>query len=485
MKTKFLFRVFGVLIVLQICDGRRYGGGSSSRSRTSYSSHSSPSRPSYQSYASPSRPSYISHPSPSIPSPPSHSRPSYPSYNHPSPNSGTNTHANTNSKPIGWNTHESQPAGPPKTNLPTQQNSGSRTHDSVLPVATQQKTSGLGNAPQGPPIQPGYTQGTANQPPPYNAAGHYPQQQQYPPAYPGHAYPPAYPGHGYPPAYPGHAYPPPGYPGHYPQGGGTTIINNNNIVGGGGGYGGGYPSYHYQSSDTGSGTLGFFLGYSLAKITTPTYHYSSNSYDGYRPRYDHYEVHHYYHDNNVTVIEKERVIQSNTIMGCVGDSGSICPANTTSLCTNTGAIMCVTSATSATACKDVKDANCIKSTVPCVDKNAPGCKDNPQNTTTVNIPCISTAKIYGNITYVNNTIVVENANATMNVTSNNSTMSSNATETTTPAPATTPPPNVKPEEFCVTILALPAVRKVTEGEKVYNEIESTVTNFLGKSLGTS
>lgn len=86
-----------------------------------------------------------------------------------------------------------------------------------------------------------------------------------------------------------------GYPNQHYSAGPTITnvnINNNHHYGGGGyGYGGGYggfgssyPNYHYSSGDTGSGTLGFFLGYTLAKVTTPTYYSHSSFYNGYTPR---------------------------------------------------------------------------------------------------------------------------------------------------------------------------------------------------------
>lgn len=277
-------------------------------------------------------------------------------------------------------------------------------------------------------------------------------------------------------------------------------------------------SYHYMSSDTGSGALGFFLGYSLAKITTPTFSHQS-FYDGYRPRYDHYTVHHYYHNRDS--IPQTQEIAPNTIVGCVGDSSTVCPAQTTSLCTNTGALMCVVSATSTVPCTGNQQVNCVRSEVPCVNNSAPECKESGKNSTVVSIPCVSTAKIYGELTVVNNTIVVNSTSLMPNATMHSNSTSNNATTvpvvsdgvttpkystyypivinestqypiTTTPNPTqypitTTPQPNrVKREvtqNFCVTIVALPAERKITEGEMVFQGAKDLTSKFLAKAFG--
>lgn len=255
--------------------------------------------------------------------------------------------------------------------------------------------------------------------------------------------------------------------------------------------------------DTGSGTLGFFLGYSLAKLTTPSYHYhvGYSSYS-HAPVYDHYEVHHYYHNNQN--IPKTAEIQPNAIVGCVGDAGSFCPANTTSLCTNNGAVMCVASATSTVPCTNEKQTNCVKTTIPCVNSTTPECAKSVQNTTTLSIPCISTAKVYGNLEFVNNTIVISNTTAISTNTSGvNSTTNNNGTTsstelpmTTTPSPQTTtvnstisPSNNTDAtkkepaQTFCVTIVALPAERKPPESEVIINSAKNIFTKFAVKALG--
>ncbi|CAH1370299.1 unnamed protein product [Tenebrio molitor] len=163
-------------------------------------------------------------------------------------------------------------------------------------------------------------------------------------------------------------------------------------------------SYRYREADTGSGILGFYLGYKLAKLSTPTYAHQS-FYDGYRPRYDHYTVHHYYH--NANTVPKSQNIEQKAIVGCVGDTTGVCPANTTSLCTSDGRLMCVVAAASLVSCTDSnnKTVSCTKSTISCVNNTAPECAGKNNTNVVVNIPCLSTAKVYGTIKYVNQTIV--------------------------------------------------------------------------------
>jgi hypothetical protein len=248
--------------------------------------------------------------------------------------------------------------------------------------------------------------------------------------------------------------------------------------------------YHYGVHDTGSTALGFYLGYSLGKLTTPTYsHYSF--YDGYRPQYDHYTVHHYYH--NRESVPQNQEIRPNSIVGCVGDSTTICPVNTTSLCTSDGALMCVVSATSTVPCSDNRQVNCIKTTISCVNNTAPECKNSNQNSTSVSIPCVSSAKVYGDLTYVNNTIIVANATNVLNGT--NSTATGNSTTgaatnnsiiTTTPGSQPPPATNMTvsrkrrdaPQDFCVTIVALPAKRKATEGEQFLDDAKFLTGKFI-------
>ncbi|XP_050300056.1 translation initiation factor IF-2-like [Anthonomus grandis grandis] len=443
------------------------------------------------------------------------------------PSTGTGSHgsgssggsSSGNAPNYGWNLNQRQGSpGNTKPSAPSEHsvnskplgNANSGGHPSA-PVGPPTNVKPVGNAP--PPGAPYQVH-----PPPYNPHNPGVPPPSYHPTHnaAGYGAPPAYSGYG-PPAYPGYGQH--GYPGGYhPQGGaygygaapgGITNVNINNIntnthYGGGGGFGGGfggfggysYPSYSYTSREVGSGALGFFLGYSLAKLTTPTFHYSAGSYSGYTPRYDHYEVHHYYHNRDS--VPPQRTIEPNAIVGCIGDSGTICPAGTTSLCTNNGAILCVASATSTVPCSDVKGANCVQTIVPCVN----GTGDcNPGENKTVTIPCISKAEVPGNITYVNNTIITVNTtiiNNNFNGTSVNSTSVTNGT-TTTELPVTTLLPNVTSDgaarskreaathvnEFCVTILALPAERKPSEQEQLVDRSTDIFAKFLVRALGVN
>ncbi|KAF7273820.1 hypothetical protein GWI33_013489 [Rhynchophorus ferrugineus] len=420
---------------------------------------------------------------------------------------GTSNTAGGGSQPPAYGFKPSAPVGPP-TN--------------VKPVGNTQP--GVAYPVQPPPYSP-YNPGVA--PPAYNPA-HNPAGYGPPP--------PAYSAGGYGQhpygGYPQQQYHAGGYQPHYgaaPSGITNININNYNTHTnyGGGGFGGGYggyssyPTYHYSHSDVGSGTLGFFLGYSLAKLTTPTYHFGSSG--SYSPRYDHYEVHHYYH--NKESIPAQSTIQPNAIVGCIGDSGTICPSGTTSLCTNNGAILCVASATSTVPCTDQKEGNCVKTVVPCV--NGTGDCSAGQNKS-ISIPCISKAKVMGNITYVNNTIIVNNTtiinnsivvNNNMTVSNNNMTVSNNnmtvissnstvnntsstvSNTTTVPTIMTTlipetttmaalnrskrDTPTLPVNDFCVTILALPAERKPTPQEKFLSAGTTFFSKFFVRAFGAN
>lgn len=460
----------------------------------------------------------------------------------------------TNTKPLGsTNTgagHGSSPGGQPPA----------YGFKPSAPVGPPTNVKPVGHLPPGAnyPVQPPpYTPHNPGIPPPAYNPAHNPAGYGPPPAYnpsynpAGYGHPPSYQsGYGHP-AYPQQQYHGAGYQPHYAGSpGGVTNININNINTNnnhhyGGGYGGGFynggyssgssiglgwgschfncaPTYHYSDGAFGHGTLGFFLGYSLAKVTTPTYHYHSSFYDGYTPRYDHYEVHHYYHNRDS--IPAQSTIQPNSIVGCIGDSGTICPTGTTSLCTNNGAILCVASATTTVPCTEQKQGNCVRSTIPCV-KDSADCKLGTNQTVT--IPCVSTAKVPGNITYVNNTIVVnqttivnnnfnngtlndtmsssntssvlsasnsvingsvpvsnltDSALATaLNISSNNGTIVTSPDSTRRKRDTSSVPVN----EFCVTILALPAERKPTQQEILFKQGTSIFSKFLVKALGAS
>ena len=91
----------------------------------------------------------------------------------------------------------------------------------------------------------------------------------------------------------------------------------------------------------------------------------------------------------------------------MGDSTSVCPANTMSLCTTDGTLMCVVAVSKLVTCvENGKTVNCTRSTISCVNNTAPECGGKNQGNVTVNIPCVSTANVEGPVKYVNNTIVV-------------------------------------------------------------------------------
>ncbi|XP_044748368.1 spore coat protein SP85-like [Coccinella septempunctata] len=262
-----------------------------------------------------------------------------------------------------------------------------------------------------------------------------------------------------------------------------------------------YPSYHYSPVSTGSGVLGFFLGYSLARITSPTFSHCHSCYNGYVPRYDHYTVHHYYHNNNN--VPKEQTVTTNNIITC-GDSSQICPANTISLCTATGQIMCVVAVTKTIPCDKDPNMKCVQSSVPCENNDAPECKGKAKGeTTTVNIPCISNTIIEGNVTTVNNTIVsADPPKNTTEITTTISTTTSSSDSTTTeqttisntfpslganntfPSLGTSRAKREAAQPFCVTILAEPSVRKSTEGEIAFNEVTNVFEKFFSNAFKT-
>ncbi|XP_018577014.1 uncharacterized protein LOC108915464 [Anoplophora glabripennis] len=220
---------------------------------------------------------------------------------------------------------------------------------------------------------------------------------------------------------------------------------------------GSYGQNHNSIDDTGSAALEFFLNHSLAKSTTSNF-----------------TIHHYYRDKDT--VEKEATIDLNAITTCVGDIGTFCPANTTSLCTKNGTVMCVTSATTTVPCNNEGQTSCVRSSVPCKDNNSTECKQSSGDAVSMTIPCISTAKVYGSITFVNNSIVVSNSTA-----SNTDTITNNS-NTAAVMNAT----NVEggpPQKFCVTILALPTERQLTEGEKLFSEAKEVFSLFAVNALG--
>lgn len=175
--------------------------------------------------------------------------------------------------------------------------------------------------------------------------------------------------------------------------------------------------------------------------------------------------------------------------------------------------MCVVVATATTPCSNNVQANCISSTINCVNNTAPECKNSNSNTTTINIPCLSNAQIYGDLKTVNNTIIPANAtllpinsnstnfnntvgttvNATTSLTTNGTIGTANVTIdntlTTTPYPITIQPPSGPPrkkrevpQNYCVTILAVPAKKEATEGEQFFDDAKFLVNKFFEHSL---
>ncbi|XP_018577011.1 uncharacterized protein LOC108915461 [Anoplophora glabripennis] len=210
----------------------------------------------------------------------------------------------------------------------------------------------------------------------------------------------------------------------------------------------------YTINDTGDTTLGFYLKQSLVKIT-PTYHYYNTKYDphGYIPKYDHYSIHHYYHNNKS--IQTEVTIPPDIFVICAGNSSTLCPTNTTALCTSNGALLCVTRDSSTVPCLHDRRVSCVRSSVPCKENHGPECETSLNGVASISIPCVSTVNVYGTVSYLYYSILITN-----NSTSDNSRKS-----------------------FCVTVLALPAERRLSEGEKVLKKAENVLAAFAVSALG--
>uniref|UniRef100_A0A6P7FP00 Uncharacterized protein LOC114332489 isoform X1 n=1 Tax=Diabrotica virgifera virgifera TaxID=50390 RepID=A0A6P7FP00_DIAVI len=216
-----------------------------------------------------------------------------------------------------------------------------------------------------------------------------------------------------------------------------------------------HTTYHYSSQDTGSTALGFFLGWQLGKITRPSYYYHSTSYvnNEYVPRYDHYTVHHYYH--NSESVPQEAPIQPNAVVVCAGDSSSICPPGTIPFCTNNGVVMCVVNAIDTSPCSTNKQLKCTTSTISCEGNSSPECRQ--KSSTSVSIPCVSTATIPAGVGVRDNSLVV------------------------------TDPNDSSLKTFCVTVLATPTNNEIKSGRKdqsvtQINENFHYTTNHTGVDL---
>lgn len=307
----------------------------------------------------------------------------------------------------------------------------------------------------------------------------------------GQSHPAGYvpPSHGYQPGYYGNTYHPGGYgygnnhnndysswyrQPHSP--GGTTHINYGPVN-----YMHGYPSYgssyHYTSSDTGSGTLGFFLGYGLGRLTSPSYYYSQYHPSDNVYHYDHYTVHHYYH--NKETVPQQLTVPPNTVVACAGNSSLFCPPNTVALCMSNGTIMCVAKPETLIRCPDNSGAYCVQSAIPQLNSTTPTTGQN--NTTIINIPCISNATLYGNLTYQNNSIVIKD--------DRNSTLSGNATSlvpnnSSHQNASGHVQPNSNPVVFCITVIAEPAVKK-PDAAVLYEKIRGNTLHFIANALGAN
>lgn len=223
----------------------------------------------------------------------------------------------------------------------------------------------------------------------------------------------------------------------------------------------GYSNYHYSSHDYGSGDYGFFLGYALGRLGSPSY-----SYHSYTPFYsDHYVVHHYHH--NRESVPKEITVQPNTVVACAGNASVLCSSHTTALCMSNGTIMCVAKREETVPCQNDPSAVCIKTEIPCINKTQPGCED--KNTTVINLPCVSNATVFGNLTFTNNSIVLSDP---VNVTSVSGTNNNVLTVKDTRIP----------NLFCITVIAEPSVQKPNP-DAVYEKVKETFTGFLVKAWG--
>lgn len=227
-----------------------------------------------------------------------------------------------------------------------------------------------------------------------------------------------------------------------------TIVNNNvnNHIH--------YPTYSYSTNDYGRSDLGFFLGYQLGKLSKPSYHYSTSTYyNGHEhiPLYDHYEIHHYYHNNENVM--KQAKLEPNQIISCPGDSYAFCPTSTTALCLNSGSVMCVVKSEYTSPCSTDDTLNCMNSTIPCIENSIMTCREQNQKLTTVTIPCISTLELQGTLTINKNFLLVGNSSKDLN-------------------------------SLCVTVAAEPAQNK--KDKKIWEEYRTRKTyHYVTRDTGTT
>lgn len=143
--------------------------------------------------------------------------------------------------------------------------------------------------------------------------------------------------------------------------------------------------YSYTSTDTGSGSLGAFLSYNLNQMPAPTDR-------------DHYKVYHYNHNRAEAPTQIEVLSQNSAI--CVGNNSLLCPSKTWTMCMTNGTIMCLVKPADLNRCSKYVWVECVRSDL----------RRSPQDTEiAVEIPCISSVTLHGNLTYQNNSVFAENA----------------------------------------------------------------------------
>lgn len=363
-------------------------------------------------------------------------------------------------KPIGFDNVNKQAASAPRLHQ------GGDYKPSAPPMELGNKQSVTKNqyAPSAPPLQHASVQhqasGMNGSPIGWNVGqkGHsvgYPQHVNYPRQ-------PGYHSGGYGGYHPGPqggytsfgSYNPPGSNIHY---GPVTYINGYTPA----------PTYSYfHSSD--NTLLSYFVGYQVGRMFS---HTSTPYFSGHT-----YTVHHYHHNQPVPVPEKVQV-QANTISPCPQNVTLLCLSNSYPVCMTNGTIMCVTNAELTVKCAYLQ---CITSTIDCSNGNSSAvCHEknvtlSAQNTTVLNVPCISSMSIVGDFATLKNVInATLPVNGTFNATdgaasSNTTTVSDTATY------ATTHTNNV----FCVTVIAVPQPLNQT----VFNNVTTQAANMTYNSI---
>ncbi|XP_023014581.2 uncharacterized protein [Leptinotarsa decemlineata] len=231
------------------------------------------------------------------------------------------------------------------------------------------------------------------------------------------------------------------------------------------------PTYQYKLEATGNKTLGYYLSNRLGRLKYPTYYYMVQK--EAIQKFDHYSVHHYHQGKEIIPIEMDLYAES--ISACLGDSGTFCPANTTSLCLNDSSVMCVTDVLLTEPCEKTKGTNCVKSTLPCLDNKAPKCRKGVKRVH-VTMPCMSVATVFGDIMYVNNTIYTSSSSDTQSYIDIQRIPKRTVNSTT---------PYDRAQQFCITIIVLPAERNISEGEKLLKSSKNVFLNFAMNMFGIS